>query len=243
MIKRSLIYLSVTILLSGIYYYTVRDLIMTLVLFLIFNLFFFLFVERKYRKYAKIDKRTHECISFINNFIITLSVNNSLNNTFNHIEDSFSKELKAQVETIEHLQIEEKIKYLKDYFNLNLFEVFLKLIDQYNYNGGNILQIAQLLIFDSRKIENSLESFKKSAKMHFIEFFILWTLTIVILIIVQISLSIFYQSILKMDFYKYGVFFFFLVFIGFLFLYLNRLFDLRFVNEGDFKDEKSKKKN
>ena len=127
-------------------------------------------VEREYKKFKKIDKVTHECISFINNFIISLSIHNTLSATFEMIKESISGDLRKEIDSIDHLDVEEKLDYLKNYFDSSLYDFFLKIINQYVFNGGDIIGISQLLIFDSRKIETSLDNFLMVSKRKFIEF-------------------------------------------------------------------------
>ena len=188
-------------------------------------------VEREYKKFKKIDKVTHECISFINNFIISLSIHNTLSATFEMIKESISGDLRKEIDSIDHLDVEEKLDYLKNYFDSSLYDFFLKIINQYVFNGGDIIGISQLLIFDSRKIETSLDNFLMVSKRKFIEFSILWGITIGILIILQFSLSMFYESILSMIFYAPLIFIFFIIFLIFLYLFLKHNFNLSFINE------------
>lgn len=188
-------------------------------------------VEKEYKKFKKIDKVTHECISFINNFIISVSIHNTLSATFEMIKESISGDLRKEIDSIDHLDVEEKLEYLKNYFDSSLYDFFLKIINQYVFNGGDIIGISQLLIFDSRKIETSLDNFLMVSKRKFIEFSILWGITIGILIILQFSLSMFYEIILSMNFYAPLIFIFFIIFLIFLYLFLKHNFNLSFINE------------
>lgn len=201
--------------------------------------FFFLLIERMYKKYSVLDIKTHECIKFINNFIITLSINNSLLTTFEQVEESLKGELKEQVKALSNLTPEEKLEYLKDYFNLNIYEVFLKLMNQYIFNGGDILKISQLLLFDSRKLENSLDNYKSISTRKMIEFISLWGLTVLILVVIQLALNMFYDTILSLPFFTPCIFAFFIILLFFLFMFLKGKFDISFINE--IKEEKNVK--
>ena len=206
--------------------------------------FFFVLIEKEYQKYKKINRTTHECINFINNFIISLSIHNTISSTFEMIKESFSGELKKEVDSIEHLNIVEKLEYLSDYFNSSLYDFFLKIIHQYEYNGGDIIGISQILIFDSRNVETSLDNFISVSKRKFIEFIILWGITMAILLILQFALSMFYDTILNMSFYAPSIFIFFIMFLIFLYFFLKHNFNLSFINEWREKDnEKPQTKN
>lgn len=206
--------------------------------------FFFVLIEKEYQKYKKINRTTHECVNFINNFIISLSIHNTISATFEMIKESFSGELKKEVDSIEHLNIVEKLEYLSDYFNSSLYDFFLKIIHQYEYNGGDIIGISQILIFDSRNVETSLDNFISVSKRKFIEFIILWGITMAILLILQFALSMFYDTILNMSFYAPSIFIFFIMFLIFLYFFLKHNFNLSFINEWREKDnEKPQTKN
>lgn len=240
--KRIIIYILLSLLMSALFLYTTKNLIYTILLLLISFLFFIFIIEKEYRKYKLIDRKTHECISFINNFIITLSINNSIVTTFDSIKDSFQGDLKEEVDNIENLNTEEKLSYLKGYFDSSIYEFFLKIINQYIFNGGNILQISQLLIFDSRKIETSLDNFKSVGKRKMIEFITMWAITMLILVIVQVALSMFYQTILSMSFYTPAIFFFFVMFLLFLYMFIHHQFNLSFINEKKEKEKNEDKR-
>lgn len=229
--KRIIIYLLASILLALLNLYTTKDFIFSGVLLIISIIFFFLLIEKEYVKYKRIDKTTHECIAFINQFIITLSINHSIQTTFESIKDSLKDELKIRVENMEDKSVEDALSALREYFNLNVYDFFVKIIKQYIDNGGDILKLTQLLIFDSRKLQTSLDDFKIISKRKAIEFMSLWGLTFLILIIIQLSLSMFYDSILKMEFYSPSIFGFFLVFLLFLYLFMKHIFNLSFIND------------
>lgn len=213
-------------------------------LLMICLVFFFVLIEKEYQKYKKINRTTHECVNFINNFIISLSIHNTISATFEMIKESFSGELKKEVDSIEHLNIVEKLEYLSDYFNSSLYDFFLKIIHQYEYNGGDIIGISQILIFDSRNVETSLDNFISVSKRKFIEFIILWGITMAILLILQFALSMFYDTILNMSFYAPSIFIFFIMFLIFLYFVLKHNFNLSFINEWREKDnEKPQTKN
>ena len=150
---------------------------------------------------------------------------------FEQLKDSYSGRFKEELDNLSGLEIEAQLESLKSYFNLNLYDFFVKMMHQYIFNGGDILNISQMLIFDSRRLESTLDDFKIVAKRKLIEFATLWGITIIILVVVQLSLSMFYDTILEMSFYSGAIFGFFVVFLVFLYLILLQRFNLSFINE------------
>ena len=226
---RYIYYLLLTLVFSLLYYYTTRNLIFTCALALIFLILFFILIEREYRKFESNSKKVKECTKFINNFIITLSINKSINTTYEQIKETFNEEL-LMIDNESSEGVEEKIKNLKSYFNLKVYDVFLKLLDQYLFQGGDIIKISQLLLFDTRKMNSLLDDYNVTTKRKLIEFASMWGLTMIILVVIQLSMSMFYETILKMSFYPIAIFCFFIVFITFLYLFLSHMFNLNFIN-------------
>ena len=226
---RYIYYLLLTLVFSFLYYYTTRNLIFTCALALIFLILFFILIEREYRKFESNSKKVKECTKFINNFIITLSINKSINTTYEQIKETFNEEL-LMIDNESSEGVEEKIKNLKSYFNLKVYDVFLKLLDQYLFQGGDIIKISQLLLFDTRKMNSLLDDYNVTTKRKLIEFASMWGLTMIILVVIQLSMSMFYETILKMSFYPIAIFCFFIVFITFLYLFLSHMFNLNFIN-------------
>lgn len=229
--NRFIYYILLSLILTAIYFYTTRHVIFSVVLLAINLLFFFLLVEKKYLQYFEKNRRTHQCISFINNYILNLSITQSPTSTFEQLKDSYSGRFKEELDNLSGLEIEAQLESLKSYFNLNLYDFFVKMMHQYIFNGGDILNISQMLIFDSRRLESTLDDFNIVAKRKLIEFATLWGITIIILVVVQLSLSMFYDTILEMSFYSGAIFGFFVVFLVFLYLILLQRFNLSFINE------------
>lgn len=240
--NRLLIYLGIILAITGLYFYTTRDLIFSIAILILSSLFFFLLFEKKYSTYLKREKKTKECIQFVNNFIITLSITNSVSSTYETLKESFNNDLKEIDQSISSLNVEDKIASLRDYFDLRIYDVFLKLLDQYLFNGGDILKISQLLMFDTRKLDSTLEDYKLKTRRKLVEFITMWGFTMLVLVIIQVSLSIFYDAILKMSFYPIAIFVFFVVFFAFAYVFTSQVYNLSFVSYSEVKiNEKHKK--
>lgn len=240
MLKKTMIYILISLLFGIIFFYLTEKLVFSILVFIIYSMFFFIIFDPKYKYYQLIIKKTTECINFINNFIITLSINNSITATFDSLQNSFSNELIEQINAIGQLNDEDKIEYLENYFESPLYTAFVKLLKQYLYDGGNILDSSHLLIFDSRLIEENLNNFLSISKKKIFEFVLMWGICFFILIIIHIFLGNYYTIIQHMTYFPYSVFAFFIIFLICLGLILNHYVNLKFVN-GDIKNEKHKK--
>lgn len=229
---------------SLIYYLITFNWIYTLIVFIIYGSFFLLFYETKRKKYFNFLFRSYEAVSYINNFIISLSVTSSVYSTFNKIKENVSNELKLQIDSINHLDVETKIEYLNTYFELPLYGVFVNIIKQYIETGANILEISQLLIHDTRNLENRLHEFQVVAQKKEKEFLISWGLTFLILIIMQLSLSTLVKNIEdELSYFPILVLVYFIGFIGVYYFYCLKIFDTSFIVKGETYHEKLYKKN
>ena len=239
---RYFIYIFLISICTGLYFYTTRNLIYSIALALITFIVCFL-IEKQYLKHLNYTSRVYECAKFINDFIITLSINKSLKSTLEQVSKSFKGNLLDEYNELKNNDVEETIKDFENYFNLTMYNVFLKLLDQFIYQGGDIIKISQLLLFDVRRITNSIKDFELNSKRKLIEFVSMWGLTMLILIIVQLSMNVFYDSILKLSFYPIAIFVFFIIFLAFLFLFLNHMFSVEKSNVMENRNEKNNRKN
>lgn len=139
--------------------------------------------------------RIHECFNFTNSFIISLSVNNSLQIAYECATLNVKSYLLDETSHIEHLQINERISYLSNYFSSDIYKMFLNIISAYVDQGGNILTMSETLIKELTRIENETNEYSSLSKKRIVEFSSLWILTYVILLFVRFALSQFYDQI------------------------------------------------
>ena len=75
---------------TGIFYLVTGDLILTIIVCLLYLLFFFGLYNFKASEFSKKIDRNYEAISFMNNFIISLSVTNSINATYEAMREAIN---------------------------------------------------------------------------------------------------------------------------------------------------------
>lgn len=241
---RYLYYVVFSVLFAVIFYYISANWIMALTIFALYLIFFFSVYQIKFTKFKTRMKRSYECISFINNFVISLSVTNSVYSTYEKMKENVSSDLKLQMDSIEHLDVEKKIEYLQKYFELPIYGVFINIIKQYIETGTSILEISQLLIHDTRNLENRIHNFEAIAHKKENDFLISWGFTFLILVILQLSLTSFViNEAIKLNAYSFLLFAYFLMFIGIYYLFILRIYDTSFVAKGESELERTQPKN
>lgn len=240
---RFLIYVLISLLFGVSFFILTKDIIFSLLSLCLFVAFFFAIYDKKRNYYKRNLSRSYEAINYINNFIISLSVNPSLTYAFENAKNSTQKGLRQQIESIKHLPIEEEISYLYKYFELPLYGVFINIINQYIFNGGDILDISQALMRDSRALEDRLLDFEKMSRRKFAEFITSWALSFLILFILQFSISSIYQAIDSIAYYSILIFIFYLIFLVSLIFMTYRIYDISFMTKGDSNVKETKTKN
>lgn len=244
-----LIYLIVGLISGALYYFMTFNMIYAASLGVVSFILLYIFTNKSIIKFINKEQKARECSLFVNNFIITLSINKSVISSYDIVKESFSKNLKNQVQLISHLNCEEQIAELKGYFNLSVYDVFLNLFEQYIYNGGDILKISQIFLYDIRQIEENIDNHFSILVKKMFELISLWAMTFVILIVIKLSLNDFFTSILSSNLFTYGLIVFFLVFVLNLILFLRHGFNLDFIKNSTEevvkgrKNEKIKKRN
>ena len=103
MAKKIIIYCFISLLFAGLFYLLTSNLYLAIGIFAIYSMFFILYVVKKTKLYLLIIDNTKECVNFINNFIITISINNSVSTTFDSLSGGFSVELVEQINAINQL--------------------------------------------------------------------------------------------------------------------------------------------
>lgn len=226
-----------------IFFYVTKDLILTIAVGAIYLAFFLGIYVYKELEFKKNVSRNYEAISFINNFIISLSVTNSINATYEAMKENASETLKQQMSSIDHLNVETKIEYLNKYFNLPLYMVFVNIINQYVESGANILDISKLLIHDTRNLENRLHEFELVSHRKERDFIISWGFTFLILAVLELALSSFVTNVKdNITYYPILIFGYYLLYIGVYYGFINRIFDISFIYKGETAHEKTERK-
>ncbi len=228
---------------TGIFYLVTGDLILTIIVCLLYLLFFFGLYNFKASEFSKKIDRNYEAISFMNNFIISLSVTNSINATYEAMKENASESLRQQMSSIDHLNVEVKIEYLNKYFELPLYTVFVNIINQYVESGANILDISKLLIHDTRNLENRIHEFELTSKRKERDFLVSWGFTFIILAILQVALSSFVKEVKDtLSYFPLLILGYYLMFLGVYYAYTTRIFDLAFIYKGETKHEEIQRK-
>ena len=172
------------------------------------SVLYFLFIAKPFvKKYETKIKRFDECYHFINTFIVSLSIKGSVTSAYESSIQVMSEDFVSSIENIEAFSQKDKLDHINKYFRFHVFSLFVDLINIYEEQGGNILEMSHYLLEETRLIEEYISSSKSITKKKMVEFAILWLLTLGIMIFMRFALSQFFNVIAKQLFYPIGILF------------------------------------
>ncbi|MCF0116979.1 MAG: hypothetical protein HUJ61_02895, partial [Bacilli bacterium] len=119
-----------------------NSLIIALATLVIYIAYYFLVLRKKLKNYLITKEKIYSCSHFISSFLTTLSSKESLEEAFQSGTRKTNDEFATYLVQLEDMNINEKIDYLKHYFKFNLYKMFLKVVNLYQDQGGNVLKIS-----------------------------------------------------------------------------------------------------
>lgn len=173
---------------------------------LVISVLYFLFIAKPLlRKYETKIKRFDECYHFINTFIVSLSIKGTISSAYESSLQVMPDSFISSIENIEVFSQEDKLEHINKYFRFHVFSLFVDLINIYQEQGGNILEMSHHLLEEVRLIEEYISTSKSITKKKMVEFAILWLLTLGIMVFMRFALSQFFNTIAKQIFYPIGI--------------------------------------
>lgn len=194
-----------SIVLAACSYIAANNFIVPIVVLIVSLLYFFLLVRPLYQRYLIKITRFHQCYHFINSFIVSLSIRNSLMGAYEAAMQSMPEDFIAKMENTETFDYKEKLDNLSKYFRFHVFSLFLDLIRLYEEQGGDILTMSHYLLEETRYVEEYISTNSLLSRRKLFEFGFLWFLSLTIMVLIRFSLSNFYGLVAKQLFFPIGV--------------------------------------
>ena len=169
-------------------------------------LYFSLIARPLINKYDTKRRRFRECYHFINTFIVSLSVKATIQAAYETSVANMSEEFVQGVENIDTFSIKEKLEHLSKYFRFHVFALFVDLVNIYEEQGGDIIDMSRYLLDEVRLTEEYISDSSAISRKRVMEFATLWFLSLLIMAFMRFALSEFYEIIAKQLFYIIGVF-------------------------------------
>lgn len=224
--KINIIFIIIGLMLGVLCYLSTNSVLYASLIAVIFIIDFFILMRKRFVHYFSLIERVHTSYHFINSFVITLSVKESLEDAYQNGIRIKNAKLNALTDQLNEMAVIERVKYLKDYFNLSIYLMFLNVVNLHQDQGGNILTMSDNLIKECTRTEKTLSETLSIGHKHLKEFITLWIMSIAILIFMRFSLKDFYVTMLKSTLFSALLFVFFLICIISINLFVNSFTDL-----------------
>lgn len=205
---RDAFFVLLTSMLAVVAYFASLDIYLPIFVLLSYLLYYFVIGRKFLVKKDRLTKRIHACYHFINAFIISMSVKESLEDAYQSGIRFEDKELNEITENLENLKVSDRILYLREFFNLAVFKMFINVLNLYQDQGGNILSMSDDLISEATRIEKSVSESLAESNRYLGQFLLLWIMSTSVLLFIRFSISSFYLTMSKSP-----------VFVGFLLVF------------------------
>ena len=212
-------------------YFSINNIIYSVVILVLFVADYFIFMRKKFIHYFSLIERVHTSYHFINSFVISLSVKDSLEEAYQSGIRINNSRLNDETNALTEMPVIDRVKYLKDYFNLSIYKMFLNVLDLYQDQGGNILNMADNLLRECTRTEKTLSDTRSIGYKHLTEFLILWLMSFAILLFMRFSIQDFYLMMLKNQIIRPMIFIFFVICVASINLFVNAFTNLT-IKEG-----------
>ncbi|MCH5171867.1 MAG: hypothetical protein J1F31_03430 [Erysipelotrichales bacterium] len=169
-----------------------------------------LYANKVIKKYIDSQRLVTECANFINTFIISLSISNSLEMSYKDATTKISKQMeKAIKQKCKSLDVLDNLEMLQEYFKSTNYAVFLNILKMHINNGGNILEMSVNLQLELRRKEEIVNSIKQINNRKIYEFFTLWAFCLAIILFCRLGLNNIYAMMQSYFLFNYEIIFFF----------------------------------
>ena len=205
---RDLFFILISLTLAAVAYFASLDIYVPILVLVLFVFYYFLFGRKYLVKKEQTTRRIHACYHFINAFIISMSVKESLEDAYQSGIRFEDKDLNEVTAEIENMKVSDRISYLREFFNLAVFKMFMNVLDLYQDQGGNILSMSDDLISETTRIEKSVSESIAESNRYLGQFLLLWIMAIAVLLFIRFSISSFYLTMVRSK-----------VFVGFLLVF------------------------
>jgi len=173
-------------------YLMTTNIVMFCITFTVFFAVFSLILRKCINRYLDVQRRSHESYKFVNSFVINLSVSQSIEKAFDAGRDGLGEDFNKVIDSLDG-DSRDKTYYLINYFESNIYQMFLNILKLYEEQGGDILALSNSLLLELSRIEESNNLQKKEGIRCLKEFLTMWAFALLILLFMRFGLSTFFD--------------------------------------------------
>ena len=194
--KKIFIFLVISLIVSVVSYIALENIYISVGILLFYLLISVFFISPLINKYNKQITKFHECYHFINNFIISLSIKKSITGALETTVPSMPSEFNDMFAGLENMSENEKLNYLSTYFEFYDYQLFLQIIFLWEEQGGDVVAMSKYLLSDIRDNEEYVTKSSSLATHKYVEVGILWSITLLVIVVLRFALKDFYDKII-----------------------------------------------
>ena len=161
------------------------------------TLFYFLIIHKTLKSYLNNVSKIHSCYLFINDFLVSLSVKESLSAAFDNTKNAISDDYREFITSVDELNPQEKLMYLTKYYPYHIYQIFVDIILLWLDQGGKILDMSSSIANEMREIEEYVTYCQSVHRRKAFEIGVLWLFSLTIVIILRFALTDFYDELSK----------------------------------------------
>ena len=195
--KNVVIFLIISLVVSIVSYIALENIYISVGILSFYLLISVFFISPLIKKYNMQVNKFHECYHFINNFIISLSIKKSITGALETTVPSMPSEFVEMFSGLENMSENEKLNYLSTYFEFYDYQLFLQIIFLWEEQGGDVVAMSKYLLSDIRDNEEYLTKAGSLATHKYVEVGILWTITLLVIVVLRFALNDFYNKIIN----------------------------------------------
>ena len=193
--KYILLFLLISLIMGVLTYIVLDNLYIALGVFGFYAIFSLFLICPMFKKYDQQIKKYKECYQFENNFIIALSIKQSISQALESAVCSMPEEFVEQYNSLGNMSDKEKLEYLSTYFGFVDYQMFLQVVNIWEEKGGDILLMSKYLTSNLKNNDECMEKFDRLNRKKYYEIAVLWVLCFAILVFVKYCLKDFYSQI------------------------------------------------
>ncbi|MCF0112944.1 MAG: hypothetical protein HUJ60_03105 [Bacilli bacterium] len=185
----------------------------------VFLLAGFLFFLPLIQRYETRVRKSHECYRFVNAFLICLSSTQSLERAFGTGGENLGEHFESFVSELGGMEPKARTEYLATYFESDLYDMFISVLNLYFDQGGDVLRLSSSLMEELTRVEESSRSLEKESRHNLIQYLGMWGLSLGIMVFLRFGLSSFYNYLRGDLLFTLGIVAFYAVMLVGLVLY------------------------
>jgi hypothetical protein len=189
------IVLGLSVFYGGLAYLASGQWLLGVLVFLVFFLVLYFLVSPLFAQYEIKTRKHHECFRFVNGFLVSLAVTSSPEEAYASALSGMGGELNDLGRSLEKESIPSRLHYLGRYFEEGYYPMFLSIYQLYSEQGGDLLTMAEPLLKETTRAEESANSLAKESRKKLGEFATLWLMGALIMGFVRYGLSSFFDRL------------------------------------------------